>query len=270
MASLRLSFYKFKNSWTDFVKVLFGILLFEVLIVYIQKKDFLEQFESTRMTTFLLLFSSALLILVQNAIYISKERSVLDRDFFSGLSRTGFAVATLLFNTGYAIIEALVFVFGYHWVANVFDKDLKAKGIVFGAFDSDLFVTVLLVFLSAHFLALVISSLAGTSEISSVILAVVVGIVQFALSGTVLQLPKAINWTEKGIFLGAGHKAFGAINGLREIPSQMAKFGLALPKAQLDQFTAKSSALMDAWQALFWHAVVYALCFVLLLRYKKR
>ena len=270
MASLRLSFYKFKSSWTDFIKVLLGILLFEVLIVYIQKKEFLAQFETTRMTTFLLLFSSALLILVQNAIYISKERSVLDRDFFSGLSRTGFAGATLLFNTGYAVIEALVFVGGYHWVANLFDKDLKNKGIVFASFDSDLFVTVLLVFLSAHFLALVISSLVGTSEISSVILAVVVGIVQFALAGTVLQLPKAISWTEKGIFLGAGHKAFGAINDLRGIPSQMAKFGIALPKAQLNQFSASHSAMLDAWQALFWHAVVYAVCFVLLLRYKKR
>ena len=40
----------------DFVKVLLGIVAFEGLILYIQDKGFLKDFETTRMTLFLLLF----------------------------------------------------------------------------------------------------------------------------------------------------------------------------------------------------------------------
>ena len=52
----------------DFVKVLLGIVAFEGLILYIQDKGFLKDFETTRMTLFLLLFSTSLLIVVQNSI----------------------------------------------------------------------------------------------------------------------------------------------------------------------------------------------------------
>jgi len=45
-------------------------------------------------------------------------------------------------------------------------------------------------FLASHFIALFISALVGKSEITSVILAVIVGIMQFSLSGTILSLPK--------------------------------------------------------------------------------
>ena len=96
-AALRLSWYKFKHHYMDFVKVLLGIVAFEGLILYIQDKGFLKDFETTRMTLFLLLFSTSLLIVVQNSIYISKERSVLNRDFFSGLSRSAFALASMGF-----------------------------------------------------------------------------------------------------------------------------------------------------------------------------
>ena len=71
-AALRLSWYKFKHHYMDFVKVLLGIIAFEGLILYIQDKGFLKDFETTRMTLFLLLFSTSLLIVVQNSIYISK------------------------------------------------------------------------------------------------------------------------------------------------------------------------------------------------------
>lgn len=55
-AALRLSWYKFKHHYMDFVKVLLGIVAFEGLILYIQDKGFLKDFETTRMTLFLLLF----------------------------------------------------------------------------------------------------------------------------------------------------------------------------------------------------------------------
>ena len=66
-AALRLSWYKFKHHYMDFVKVLLGIVAFEGLILYIQDKGFLKDFETTRMTLFLLLFSTSLLIVVQNS-----------------------------------------------------------------------------------------------------------------------------------------------------------------------------------------------------------
>ena len=109
-AALRLSWYKFKHHYMDFVKVLLGIVAFEGLILYIQDKGFLKDFETTRMTLFLLLFSTSLLIVVQNSIYISKERSVLNRDFFSGLSRSAFALASMGIHAFFAVLETIVFI----------------------------------------------------------------------------------------------------------------------------------------------------------------
>ena len=106
-AALRLSWYKFKHHYMDFVKVLLGIVAFEGLILYIQDKGFLKDFETTRMTLFLLLFSTSLLIVVQNSIYISKERSVLNRDFFSGLSRSAFALASMGIHAFFAVWKPL-------------------------------------------------------------------------------------------------------------------------------------------------------------------
>ena len=182
MNALRLSWYKFKHHYMDFVKVLLGIVAFEGLILYIQDKGFLKDFETTRMTLFLLLFSTSLLIVVQNSIYISKERSVLNRDFFSGLSRSAFALASMGIHAFFAVLETIVFILSYSVFSKFFDKEFPDAGHIFGSYRWEVGITVLLVFLASHFIALFISALVGKSEITSVILAVVVGIMQFSLS----------------------------------------------------------------------------------------
>ncbi|MDY4761353.1 ABC transporter permease [Streptococcus thoraltensis] len=269
MAALRLSWYKFKHHYMDFIKVLFGILIFEGLIIYIQKKEFLTTFENTRMTLFLLLFSSSLLILVQNSIYISKERAILNRDFFSTLNRWAFVLASLVFHTLFALVETMVFVSGFHWFSELFDKTLETKGQVLGNFSVEIGITVFLVFICAHFMALLISSLVGSNDNTSVILSVILGIMQFSLSGTVLQLPKGISGITSFIFLSYGHKAMGMTNHLATIKSAMAKFQVPLPKSQLELFEASSSAMISHWTSLLGHAFIHALLFLLVLTYKK-
>ena len=124
-AALRLSWYKFKHHYMDFVKVLLGIVAFEGLILYIQDKGFLKDFETTRMTLFLLLFSTSLLIVVQNSIYISKERSVLNRDFFSGLSRSAFALASMGIHAFFAVLETIVFILSYSVFSKFFERNFQ-------------------------------------------------------------------------------------------------------------------------------------------------
>ena len=124
-AALRLSWYKFKHHYMDFVKVLLGIVAFEGLILYIQDKGFLKDFETTRMTLFLLLFSTSLLIVVQNSIYISKERSVLNRDFFSGLSRSAFALASMGIHAFFAVLETIVFILSYSVLVSSLTKNFQ-------------------------------------------------------------------------------------------------------------------------------------------------
>lgn len=270
MAALQLSWYKFKSHYTDFISVLLGILIFEGLILYIQEEGFLKTFEATRMTLFLLLFSSSLLILVQTSIYISKERSILNRDFFSTLSRRDFAQATLMVNSLLALCETLVFCVGFHVLTNYFDKELVKKGQLFGQYWFELGITVFLVFLCAHFFALLISALAGSSEIASVILAVVTGIAQFSLSGTILQLPDAIKSISNYIFLSHGHKLIAMTNELETLKSAMADFGVPIPEEQLEQFAASHSAILEGWLSLVCHAVIYAGLFTLVLVFKKK
>lgn len=268
-AALRLSCYKCRHSLKDFAKVLVGILIFEVLILYIEKKGFMSVFETTRMALFLLIFSSSLLVLVQNSIYISKERAILERDFFSILNRTDYALASLLFNAGYAIVESLVFTLGYQGLSQWFAKDLPSKGLVFHSFTFEVILVSFLLFLASHYMALLISALVGESEISSVILAVIVGIAQFSLSGTILQLPKSIEKVQDFIFLGYGHKVFGATNNLRDIPGMMAKYHVPIEQTALKHFQLSRGDMVGDFFILFAHALVYGLLFCLVLRFKK-
>ena len=143
-AALRLSWYKFKHHYMDFIKVLLGIVAFEGLILYIQDKGFLKDFETTRMTLFLLLFSTSLLIVVQNSIYISKERSVLNRDFFSGLSRSAFALASMGIHAFFAVLETIVFILSYSVFSKFFDKEFPDAGHIFGSYRWEVGITVLL------------------------------------------------------------------------------------------------------------------------------
>lgn len=269
-AALRLSWYKFKHHYMDFVKVLLGIVVFEGLILYIQDKGFFEDFETTRMTLFLLLFSTSLLIVVQNSIYISKERSVLNRDFFSGLSRSAFAWASMGIHAFFAFLETLVFTVSYAIFSQIFDKDFPKDGQFFGAYLWEVGLVVFLVFLASHFIALFISALVGKSEITSVILAVVVGIVQFSLSGTILALPKAIDWVQRFIYLGYGHKLFGLSSDLADLPSSLAKYGVKVPKGQLEAFQGSNGDFWGQWGALLLHCIIYALLFFVTIQKKEK
>lgn len=269
MASLKLTLYKLKHQYLDFLKVLICILLFEGMVLFIQKKDFLKFFESTRMTFFLLLFATSLLILVQNSIYISKEYKILQRDFFSAINRIPFGVSSLALAIFYAIVESTVFLYGYRYFTHLFDKTLEKKGFFLNSFDNELLITVILVFICSHFVALFISSLVGGSEITSVILSVVVGICQFSLAGTILQLPKEIKPVTKMIYLSYGHKLFGATNRLADLPSAMHKFQIPIEKSQLKQFQLSKSDILSDWKILFGHCLVYAILFLIVLKYRK-
>ena len=243
-AALRLSWYKFKHHYMDFVKVLLGIVAFEGLILYIQDKGFLKDFETTRMTLFLLLFSTSLLIVVQNSIYISKERSVLNRDFFSGLSRSAFALASMGIHAFFAVLETIVFILSYSVFSKFFDKEFPDAGHIFGSYRWEVGITV--------------------------ILAVIVGIMQFSLSGTILSLPKAIDWVQKFIYLGYGHKLFGISSDLSDLPSSLAKYHVPVPKSQLEAFQGSTGEFWGQWWALVLHCLVYALLFFITLQKKEK
>ncbi len=69
--------------------------------------------------------------MVQNSIYISKERSVLNRDFFSGLSRSAFALASMGIHAFFAVLETIVFILSYSVFSKFFDKEFPDAGHIF-------------------------------------------------------------------------------------------------------------------------------------------
>lgn len=269
-ASLKLSWYKFKAGYWDFIKVLFGILLFEVLILFIQNDGFLEDFETSRMTLFLLLFSASLLILVQNSIYISKEYAILERDFFSGLNRLWYGLTSLVFGFIFALLETIFFLFSFQILLWFFEKDLPKHGSFFQNINFELFLTILLLFIAAHFIALVVSVISRESVISSIILSVVIGIAQFSLSGTILQLPKSVKKFSNMVFLGYGHKLFGMSAKIKKLPSILEKFHVPVNPSQLKQFKISDQLFVHHWLALLAHIVVYALLFIIILQFRRR
>ena len=269
-AALRLSWYKFKHHYMDFVKVLLGIVAFEGLILYIQDKGFLKDFETTRMTLFLLLFSTSLLIVVQNSIYISKERSVLNRDFFSGLSRSAFALASMGIHAFFAVLETIVFILSYSVFSKFFDKEFPDAGHIFGSYRWEVGITVLLVFLASHFIALFISALVGKSEITSVILAVVVGIMQFRCRELSCLCQKPLIGYKNLSILVMATSFFGISSDLSDLPSSLAKYGVPVPKSQLEAFQGSTGEFWGQWRALILHCLVYALLFFVTLQKKEK
>ena len=155
-------------------------------------------------------------------------------------------------------------------MSKYFDKEFPDAGHIFSSYRWEVGITVLLVFLASHFIALFISALVGKSEITSVILAVVVGIMQFSLSGTILSLPKAIDWVQKFIYLGYGHKLFGISSDLSDLPSSLAKYGVPVSKSQLEAFQGSTGDFWGQWWALVLHCLVYALLFFVTLQKKEK
>ena len=269
-AALRLSWYKFKHHYMDFVKVLLGIVAFEGLILYIQDKGFLKDFETTRMTLFLLLFSTSLLIVVQNSIYISKERSVLNRDFFSGLSRSTFALLVWGFTPSLLFWKPLSLSYLTLSLVSSLTRNFQTLVIIFGSYRWEVGITVLLVFLASHFIALFISALVGKSEITSVILAVVVGIMHFRCRELSCLCQKPLIGYKNLSNLGYGHKLFGISSDLSDLPSSLAKYGVPVPKSQLEAFQGSTGKFWGQWWALVLHCLVYALLFFVTLQKKEK
>ncbi|MGV3240823.1 serine/threonine protein kinase, partial [Streptococcus hyovaginalis] len=79
----------------------------------------------------------------------------------------------------------------------------------------------------------------GASDITSVILAVLVGIMQFSLAGTVLQFPTAIRGISTAVFLSYGPKVFGMSNDLADHPSAMSHFPFPIPKSPMEPFYSR-------------------------------
>ena len=161
----------------------------------------------------------------------------------------------------FAVLETIVFILSYSVFSKFFDKEFPDAGHILVPYRWEVGITVLLVFLASHFIALFISALVGKSEITSVILTVVVGIMQFSLSGTILSLPKAIDWVQKFIYLGYGHKLLGFLVICPDLPSSLAKYRVPVPKSQLEAFQGSTGEFWGQWWALVLHCLVYALLF---------
>ena len=93
---------------------------------------------------------------------------------------------------------------------------------------------------------------------------------QFSLSGTILSLPKAIDWVQKFIYLGYGHKLFGISSDLSDLPSSLAKYGVPVSKSQLEAFQGSTGDFRGQWWALVLHCLVYALLFFVTLQKKEK
>lgn len=248
------------NSAVSFVGI-FGLVF---LMIWIKSKTLFVTFEDTRMTTFLLLFSTSLLILVGNCTYISGTREILDRDFGNPnkmfrLSRFYFWLATCLSHIVLAALETVIFVLGFRCAISVFQTSSPLYYSVV-----KVSVVVFLTFICAHFFALFLSAVTFENSIFSVRLAIIIGILQFSLSNTIIFLPKFLTGVKKFIFLGYAHQAIGGVFDIDNFPSALQNRGLNVPQAQipveqLEMFT-RSDVFLYVW-LLFIHLFVYFLLF---------
>lgn len=211
----------------------------------------------------MMLFSTSLLILINSCLTISKERRILERDFESGLSRLHYVFFLLLFNAIYAMIETFFFFGSLVLSSRFFNVDIPKADI------RQILVTILLMFISVHFLGLFISSICGESSSSSVIYSGIVGIGQFVLSGTIIELPDSIETLSNLTFLSFAHKNIMGIFDIGQLPSALESFQVIIPKEELDLFKSSTSVLIKNEGYLLLHLVLYLSLFAISIQFYK-
>lgn len=218
------------NDRQRFILLMAQAPLLGVLIALVADGEQFNQYEMTKSLLFAL-SCSAFWIGMLNAIQeICKERSILKREYMTGLSLTKYLLSKILVLGLMCLVQSLM-------ITSVFTMTVGApeEGVMMGAFAELLLVTFLTA-LSSSAMGLFVSSLFSNAD-RAMTVAPLLLMPQILFSGLLFVLKgatKAISWFAVCRWSMEG---FGTTANLNDLPRKLEQEGIMLPREAEDFFT---------------------------------
>ena len=209
-------FFRIFVNEKDWKVIAFAAVISFVLSVVLRGSIFVLK-EGTR-SGFFAIISSCVWIGIFNSIQnICRERAIIKREHRTGLHITSYVAAHMIFQAGVCAIQALIMALVYSFIL-----PFPTKGLIFGNFLVDFFITFFLVIYSSDVLGLAISALVKNTTAAMTVMPFVL-IVQLIFSGTVFPLTGAASSLSDLTIAKWGQRVLCVEADLNNIPSQMAR-----------------------------------------------
>ncbi len=209
-------FYRIFMNEKDWKVLIFAGAISLILSLVLRGSIFVLK-EGTR-SGFFAIISSCVWIGIFNSIQnICRERAIIKREHRTGLHITSYVAAHMLFQALVCLIQALIMTLIYDLIL-----PFPARGLVFGSFFIDLFITFFLVLYSSDVLGLAISAMVKNTTAAMTVMPIVL-IFQLIFSGTVFPLTGLAKSFSNITIAKWGQRILCVEANLNEIPSQMVR-----------------------------------------------
>lgn len=212
-----------------------------------------EQFEQYEMTKSLLfaLSCSAFWIGMLNAIQeVCKERSILKREYMTGLSLNQYILSKILVLGVLCLIQSGL-------IVGVFAAavGLPEEGLFAGAF-TELFITTFLTAAASAAMGLFVSSLFTNAD-RAMTLAPILLMPQILFSGLIFKLSGATELISWLAVCRWSMEGYGTTANLNELPLKLQQEGVSIPHEVEHYFEFSVSHMIQAWGILLLFVVLF-------------
>ena len=229
--------------------------LLALLISFVANGKQFEQYEMTKSLLFAL-SCSAFWIGMLNAIQeICKERSIMKREYMTGLSLTSYVSSKILVLSFLCLIQSLL-------VTGVFALlvGLPDRGIIFPAF-LELLLTTFFTAVSSAAMGLFVSSLFTNAD-RAMTVAPILLMPQILFSGLIFKLSGATEIISWFAVCRWSMEGYGTTADLNELPLRLQEEGIMIPHEAESFFEYTVGHMLSSWGIL----ILFALVFLILSR----
>lgn len=223
-----------------------------VLISFVANGQQFEQYEMTKSLLFAL-SCSAFWIGMLNAIQeICKERTILKREYMTGLSLTSYVMSKLAVLGMLCVIQSLLVtgVFGYL-------VGLPSDGVITHPF-AELLITTFITALSSAAMGLFVSSLFTNAD-RAMTVAPILLMPQILFSGLIFKLDGATEIISWFAVCRWSMENFGTTANLNELPLRLQQEGIAIVHEAEDFFEFSASHMFISWAILVAFTILFSI-----------
>jgi len=176
------------SFWGEPKKIILSLLspvvITLIVVFFCSSKSVGVLYEDTRFVVFIAIIACIYMGMFNSLSLVCKERSIIRREFITGMSLSAYIFATMLSQMIIVGLQSAIFCSGYWLLLPLsFSQSSSLTIPVFISF----YITVFLTMLAADAMGLVVSAIAPTAEIANIVAPVII-VLQTALSGVLFPL----------------------------------------------------------------------------------
>lgn len=224
--------------------------LLALLISFVANDQQFEQYEMTKSLLFAL-SCSAFWIGMLNAIQeICKERTILKREFMTGLSLSSYVLSKILVLGILCLIQSFL-------VSSVFAVliGMPEEGLMIAPFV-EIFITTFLTAVSASAMGIFVSSLFTNAD-RAMTVAPILLMPQILFSGLIFKLDGATEILSWIAVCRWSMEGFGTTANLNELPLRLQQEGVMIPHEAESFFEFSLSHMWTTWSILILYSVIF-------------